>query len=117
MTRLDLGLIAQNLLILTLGYALLYALGFARIRRADLLLVGIAYLGGWALLGTVLSLALMAGVHSGVLSTVVVVAVLVALLAFAGRRVGDARPARVPQGRHPLGLLAVALAAVIVVAD
>jgi hypothetical protein len=117
MTRIDAGLLAENLLILALGYALLYAIGFARLRRDDVRLIGVAYLGGWALLGTVISLTLMAGIPSGVAVTVVVVAALVAVLVVVGRRADDARPAPLPRRRHPLGLVAAACAGAILAVD
>ena len=77
------GLDAVNLLA---GFALLYATGVARLRLLDLRLVGLAYLGGFALMGTLLSLVAMAGIPLGI-PTVVVTGGVVAAVCVAVARV------------------------------
>ncbi len=115
--RVELGLVAENLLILALGLALLYSIGLARLRLADVRLIGLAYLTGWALLGVITSLVLIVGGHSGVTTTLIVVAATTGALVLVGRRVHDPEPARVRSHRHPLRFAVEALAATIVAVD
>jgi hypothetical protein len=113
MTRVDLGLAANAACFLVVGYALLFALGFAELRLRDVRLLGLSYLAGWALLGSVLSLTLIAGIDLGVATVVLVTAGLVAGCALVGTRTSRATSVPARQDRHPLAVLAVALAAVI----
>jgi hypothetical protein len=109
MNRVDLGLLANDALILGVGYAFVFALGLVRSGVAALKLVGLSYLAGWALLGTLLSLGLMAGVPLE-LSTVLIVAGVTAIAcAFAGRRV---QPVPEPPPRPRQGRLALTAAIV-----
>jgi hypothetical protein len=87
MTRIDLGLLANDALILALGYAFVFALGFARSGAGMLRFAGLSYLAGWALLGTLLSLALMAGVPLEPLTILLIAAITAVVCVLAGRRV------------------------------
>jgi hypothetical protein len=119
-TRIDLGLVAIDSVFLVVGYSLLYALGLVRLRVGDLRLVGLSYLAGWALVGSVLSLALMVGIGSGVVTTLVLSALLIGGCAIAGKRVAvtpDTPPTVEHGSRHPLAVLAVGLGAAILVVD
>jgi hypothetical protein len=120
-TRIDLGLVAIDAVFLVVGYALLYALGLARLRRGDVRLIGVSYLAGWALLGSVLSLALMAGIGSGVATVLVISAALAAGCVLAGRRTARTTPETTPtlerRTRHPVAVLAAGLGAAILVID
>lgn len=107
--RIDLGLLALDLMYLAAGYALLYAAGIVRTRVADVRFVGLAFLAGWALLGTLLSLLLMAGVGLYV-ATVPVAAVVVAAACIG---VARWRPNRVPEpAPHARSLPAMLVAGV-----
>jgi hypothetical protein len=118
LTRVYLGLVANGALFLLVGYALLYALGLARLRRADLRLLGLAYLAGWALLGAVLSLTLILGIHMGIATILVAAALLTAVGALVGRRTGPAESAvPVDHGSHPAASAAVGIAAAILVVE
>jgi len=120
-TRIDLGLVALDAVFLLVGYALLYALGLARLGRGDLRVIGVSYLAGWALLGSVLSLTLMAGIGSGVVTVVVISALLAAGCVAAGRRTARSQPETTPvlerRTRPPLAVLAAGLGAAILVID
>jgi hypothetical protein len=94
MTRIDLGLIGENLIILTVGWAFLYGIGLATASRADAVFAGLSYLVGWALLGSLLSFSLMLGIPFGVPTVVVVAALTVAAGILAGRLRSAASPAR-----------------------
>ena len=116
-TRLDLGPLALDLMYLAVGYALLYATGIVRLRRGDVRFVGLAFLAGWALMGSVLSLLLMAGI--GLYVATVPVAAVVVAAACVG--VARWRPNRVPPGvahgwSAPGAIVAGLAGAVIVVA-
>jgi hypothetical protein len=120
-SRIDLGLIAFDAILAGVGYALLCALGIARLQRGDVRLLGLSYLVGWALFGSVLSLGLMAGIQLRVATVVLVGAVLAGGCAIAVRRTARTRPALAPRperGRpHPLALLAAGLGAAILVVE
>ena len=64
MSRVDLGLLLNAGLVLVVGYAALYAAGFARSGLEAVWLVGFAYLVGWGLLGVLLTLGLMLGLSA-----------------------------------------------------
>ena len=94
---------------LAVGYAALYGLGFARSGLGALRLAGLAYLVGWALLGSVLALGLVVGIDP----RLVTVLVLTAVAAGAGILLARRVPALVlpdrAQSRRPLALAASAL--------
>ena len=92
--RIDLALLALDLIYLAAGYALLYATGIVRLRPGDVRFVGLAFLAGWALMGTVLSLLLMAGIGLYIATVPVASAVVVAACVGIALR----RPNRVPAG-------------------
>jgi hypothetical protein len=118
MNRVDLGLLANDVIVLGVGYAFVFALGFVRSGAAALKLIGLSYLAGWALLGTVLSLALMAGIPLDLPAVVIVAGIVAAVCVVAGRRarpVPDAPP-RPRQGRLATAAMLVA-AAVLAVAS
>lgn len=121
MTRGELGLVALNGIFLVVGYALLYGLGLVRWRRGDLRLVGLAYLAGWALIGSALSFALMLGIGTGVTTTVLIGAALTCGGVVAGRRRGLARdepsPARERRPMHPVGLAVAGIAAAVLAVE
>jgi hypothetical protein len=115
--RIDLGLAALDLIYLAVGYALLYATGLVRLRPGDLRFVGLAFLAGWALMGSVLALLLMAGI--GLYVETVPIAAAVVGAACVG--VARLRPNRVPAGMlHkrsvPAAIVASTAGVVIVVA-
>ncbi len=101
-----LDLLENNLLILAAGAALLYALGFVRFRRSEWRLLALAYLAGWALLGSVLTFLLIAGVDPEVTTVVVVVAAIVAVSGFVGRRVPKTEIVATRRDGSPLAVLA-----------
>jgi hypothetical protein len=112
--RAGFGLAAFDLTILAVGYAFLYALGAFRFRRRDLWLAGLAYLAGWALLGSVFALALLAGFDPRVWHVLLAAGVIVAVCATAGRR-SPAVELVCAQRRTPLGTPVAALAGVVLV--
>lgn len=111
------GLLTENIVILAVGYSLLYALGFARIAFADLRLIGLAYLTGWSFLGVVISLVLMVGLPSGIPTTGVIAAATVCACALAGRHAKNARPMAIPHRRRPLAIVLAGFAALVLVVD
>jgi hypothetical protein len=112
-TRVDAGLLANALVVLVIGYAALYGLGFARPRPGALWLVGLAYLVGWSLLGSVLSLGLILGLDARVRTVVVVTALCVIAGILLGRRTAGPAPSPRASERHPLALAAAGLGAAI----
>ena len=118
MTRIDLGLVAENLIVLGVGWAFLYGIGLAAGRRADAALAGLSYLAGWALLGSLLSFSLMLGIPFGIVTVVCVGGVTIAAGLVAGRLRRHAREPR--EARAKEGALATAVAwfaaAIVVVA-
>lgn len=113
MTRVYLGLLANNLLILGVGFALLYALGFARLRRSEWRLLALAYLLGWALLGSVLTFLLIAGLDPRVVTFVLVSAAIVVASVFIGRRVPKTEIVAIRGRGHPLAALTALAGAVL----
>jgi hypothetical protein len=109
MSRVDLGLTANALLVLATGYGLLYGLGLVRSGASALRLAGAGYLLGWALLGSVLALGLVAGLAPSVLTVTIVAAISVSVGILVGRRRPDPIEPSRPSERHPLALLAAAL--------
>ncbi len=88
MTRISIGLVAYNALLVAVGYALLYAFGLARVRRSEWRLLALAYLLGWAFLGSVLTFFLIVGLDPQVVSVVIASALSVEISVLVGRRVG-----------------------------
>ncbi len=126
MTRALLGLLALDLATALAGYAALYRLGLGGRRWSSLRSLGLAYLTGWALLGSLLTFLLLVGVGPGVPAVLLTTAVLLAAaLLTPGRAPALDDPARVKTpsrpGRALAGLsgavlAAAALAAVVVAA-
>ncbi len=87
MTRVYVGLIAYNALLVAVGYGLLFALGLARFRRSEWRLLALAYLLGWALLGCLLTFLLIAGLDPEVATVVVAAALCIEGSVLVGRRV------------------------------
>ena len=110
MTRIDLALPALDLMYLAVGYALLWGVGLVRLRAGDVRYLGLAFLTGWALMGVVLSLLLMAGVPLYV-ATVPLAAAAVAALCIGARLWRPNRVPAAPAG-HPWSLPAAAVAAI-----
>ena len=103
MTRIDLGLIVENLILLAVGWAFLYGIGLASARRSDVKLIGLSYLVGWALLGSLLSFSLVLGIAFGI-ATVCVVAALTIAVSVVARRMRGRAPER-PEPRPKEGTL------------
>ena len=83
--RVALGLAANDLLLPVVGAALLSLLGVTERLGVGVRLLGLSYLAGWALLGLVLSFALVLGLPFTVASIVLVAVALVAACAVAAR--------------------------------
>ena len=83
--RIALGLAANDLLLPVVGAALLSLLGVTEWLGVGVRLLGLSYLAGWALLGLVLSFALVLGLPFTVASIVLVAVALVAACAAAAR--------------------------------
>jgi hypothetical protein len=113
MSRVDLGLTANALLVLAIGYGLLYGLGFVRSARSALRLTGLSYLLGWALLGSVLALGLVVGIDPTVRTVSIVAAICVGAGAVAGRRTAETSSAARAPERHPLALASTVVGAAI----
>jgi hypothetical protein len=86
MRHVEVGMVAWDAILLAVGYAALYGLGASR-PRPDLRLLPLAFLTGWALLGVVLSIGLVAGLDPSVPHVVLAAAAICAVSAVAGRRV------------------------------
>jgi hypothetical protein len=82
LTHVDVGLAVNNGVLVAVGYAVLYALAIVELRFGSLLFVGLAYLVGWACIGGLLTLALIAGIDPGISTFAVVAAVIVASSVF-----------------------------------
>ena len=125
LNRAYLGLLAFNVVVLGVGFALLYGLGLARSRRSGWRLVPLAYLLGWALLGSLLTFLLIAGVDPGVVTVTLVAALVVGVSIFAGRRVPKTESIATGRRMGPLAtltafggaaVLAIAVGAALIVA-
>jgi hypothetical protein len=66
LTQVDLGLVLDNTVVFAVGYAVLYAVAIVDLRLGSALFAGLAYLVGWALIGVLLTLAMLAGVDPGI---------------------------------------------------
>ena len=96
--RVALGLAANDVLFPVVGCAFLYLLGLGGSFGNGLRLLGLSYLTGWALLGSVLSIGLVLGLPLTALSVVGVAAALVAICVSAGRR----RRSPLPSAQAPV---------------
>jgi hypothetical protein len=116
MTRAYLGLVVLDVGYLASGYALLYGLGIVRSRHHSLRHVGLALFAGWALVATVLTIAVVLGVDPDVSSTLVVVLVTaaggVALSRFLPRLELAAMPREQERFRRLAALCGIALLSV-----
>ena len=111
MSRVDLGLLLNAGLVLVVGYAALYAAGFARSGVEAVWLVGFAYLVGWGLLGVLLTLGLMLGLSAqGFVVAIFAAACAVAAVAV-GRRVPAIGLRPRPLERNPFALAGAGLGA------
>jgi hypothetical protein len=106
MTRIYLDLAAYNLLLVAVGYAFLYGLGLARLRLREWRLVALSYLLGWAVLGIVLTLLLIAGLDPEVTTVLLAAAAICAVAALVGRRLPATELVATGRRTGGLGLLA-----------
>ncbi len=90
--RIALGLAANDVLFPIVGGALLYLLGLAGSFGTGLRLLGLSYLAGWALLGTVISLGLLLGLPLTIFSVGATATVLVTGCVLVARRRGSPAP-------------------------
>ncbi len=86
MTRVELGLAAYNALIALAGYGVMHGLGAARWRPPELRLLPLAYLVGFAALGSVLSIGLLAGVDPSIPHVFIATGALCAIGVLSARR-------------------------------
>jgi hypothetical protein len=107
------GLVVNNVLILGVGVALLYALGLARFRLGEWRLLALAYLLGWALLGSALTFLLIAGIGPSVVTVVLVAAAIAVACFFVGRRVPKTEIVAIRPRGHPLAVLTALTGAVV----
>ena len=102
-----LGLLASQAAVLLAGYALLRAVGIAELKPADVRLIGLSYLAGWALTGVLVSLALVLGIGESLPELLVLLAVEIGGLLWLGGRAKPLGEASSPvvQSRHPLAVV------------
>jgi hypothetical protein len=110
MTRVLAGLVVNDAVVAVAGYALLCAVRLAGPRLRDLRLLGLAFVLGWAVLGTVLSLLVLAGLGPGIAAVTTTAVVIVAVCAAARLR-GLVPPPAPPPAKARVPLLALAPAA------
>lgn len=84
--RVAVGLAALDALFPAVGYAFLATNGLTHLLPSGLRLLGLSYLTGWAILGSTLTLALMAGLDPQVAAVVLVTIVVFALCILVGLR-------------------------------
>ena len=112
-----LGIGANVLTVVAVGYAVLYAVGLARGLDAVRLL-GLAYLVGWGVLGLVVSYAMMTGIGFDLTVVLVAATVLVVACVVVGRFVPPVPAPPTPTAAGPVSRLGFVIgAAVIVVAS
>jgi len=116
LTRLYLGLVVYNALIVGVGFALLYGLGLARFRRSEWRLLGLAYVLGWAQLGCLLTLFLLVGLDPEIVTVVVVAALCIEGSVLAGRRVPKTEIVAHRRRGSPLAVVTATAGAVALVA-
>jgi hypothetical protein len=93
LTHAYLGLVALDLVLLAVGYGALTALGFVRTGRRLLPYAGLAFIAGWAVMGVVLSLAVMVGVDPTVVHVLLLAGLVLVACRLARRRVPPLEPA------------------------
>jgi hypothetical protein len=116
LTVADFELIANELVLLGVGFAFLYALGLTR-RLRDLRLVGLAFLAGWAVEGVVLCALLMLGVPVRLPTILIAAACLVVAGVLIGRRTPAIGGVPIVQSRHPLARIVALCGAAIVAVE
>ncbi len=116
MTAAGLGLIANDVVILGVGFAFLYALGLAR-RLGDFRLVGLAFLAGWAMVGVVLCGLLMLGVPVRLPTILIAAGSLVAACVLVGRRTPPVPGGSAARSRNPLALAAALCGAAVIAVE
>jgi len=109
-----LGLFGDDAIYLLVGYALLAGLGVARLRPGDLRLAGLAYLAGWALMGTLLSLVLMAGIPLEIPTVIVTGAVAAGVCASVARLRPNAVAPVEPRSFSPVPFAVAVVAGVVI---
>src|SRR6266540_3832516 len=114
MSHVDLGLAIDNAVLVAVGYAVLYALGIVELRLGSLVFVGLAYLVGWACIGVLLTLALLAGIDPGIPTFLVIAgAIIVCSGLYRARRPGSTFTPREHAPRSRRASLLAALPAVL----
>ncbi len=103
-----LGLLAGQLVLAALGYALLRGLGVASLRRGDLKLLGLSYFTGWAAMGVLASFGLMLGAGESLPLLLAIAGAAIALCLWLGRSAKPPPMPRVVQSREPLAVAAEA---------
>src|SRR5204863_200217 len=89
--------------------------GLLRFRVREWRLLALAYLLGWAVLGSVLTFLLIAGVAPGVATVLLAAAAVAAACFFVGRRVPKTDIVSVGRRAHPLAVLAALTGALVLV--
>lgn len=79
MTRIEYGVACYDAILVLVGYGVVYGLGWTGLRPPDLRLVPLAFLTGWAAMGVVLSLGLLAGLDPSVSHVVIAAVAIVAV--------------------------------------
>jgi len=101
-----LGLLAGQLVLAGVGYALLRGLGVASLNLADLELLGLGYLAGWASMGVLVSIGLMLGAGESLPLLLGVAVAATAMFLWLGRSAKPPPRVRAVQSRRPLALAA-----------
>ncbi len=96
------GLIASQVLVAAVGYALLRAVGIAKLERADAGLVGLAYLVGWATVGILATLGLILGAGESLGLLLAVSGITIIACLWLARSTTPIPEAVVVQSRRPL---------------
>jgi hypothetical protein len=96
-----LPLLANQLVLIAVGYAFLRALGISGLKASDLRLVGLAYLAGWASMGVLAVCALTLGIGETLPVLLALAAVEIAVCLWIGRSVRPIDEPPVEQSRHP----------------
>jgi len=113
-THVDLGLTIDNVVLVVVGYVVLYAIGTVELRLGSLLFVGLAYLVGWACIGVLLTLALLAGINPGIPTFLVIAGGIVGFSGLYGaRRSAPISTSRAQVSRSGVAWLLAALPAVL----
>jgi hypothetical protein len=96
------GLVASQVLVAAIGYALLRAVGVATLAAADARLLGLAYLSGWAALGVLLTLGLVLGAGESLPFVLAVSAVVIVGCLWLARSEPGLPDAALAQSSNPL---------------